>query len=56
MLVSWSDVIHSRLSKDMMINTVHGALTRYDLPNLAAIPHDRITISEPVNAMGLSLR
>jgi hypothetical protein len=54
MLVSWSDIIHCRLSSNLMANTVHGVLTRYDLPDLAALLRDRVTISQPVNAMGLS--
>jgi hypothetical protein len=55
MLASWSDVIHSRLSDNMMANTVHGALTRYDLPNLVTLMGDKVTISQPANPMGLIL-
>ena len=54
-LISWSDVIHRRLSKDLMAGLVHGALTHYDLPNLVTILGGRITIAQPVNALGAIL-
>ena len=51
-LVSWSDVIHRGLSDNLMGNIVHGALTRYDLPNLVTLLGDKVTIAQPVNALG----
>ena len=51
-LHSWSDIIHRRLSKDQMVNTVHAALTHNDLPDLAATLADKLTIERPVGAMG----
>jgi hypothetical protein len=51
-LVSWSNVIHSRLHKGLAVNLVHGALVHYDLPNLAAALGDKLTIEEPVDAIG----
>ncbi len=51
-LRSWSDIIHSRISNNQLINTVHGALTSYDLGDLAALLGDKITIFEPVDASG----
>jgi cephalosporin-C deacetylase-like acetyl esterase len=51
-LVSWSNVIHCRLHKDLVANIVHGALTHYDLPNLAATLGDKLVVEQPVNAMG----
>jgi hypothetical protein len=51
-LVCWSDVIESGLSVNQLVNTVHGALKIYDLPNLAETLGDKLTIEQPLNAMG----
>jgi dienelactone hydrolase len=51
-LVSWSNIIESGRSKNQLVNTVHGALTVYDLPDLAATLGDKLTIEEPLNALG----
>ncbi len=51
-LVSWSNVIESGRSKNQLVNTVHGALTVYDLSDLAATLGGKLTIEEPVNALG----
>jgi hypothetical protein len=51
-LVSWSNVVQMGKSQDQLINTVHGALTVYDLPDLAATLEDKLTIEEPLNALG----
>jgi len=51
-LVSWSNVIESGRSLNQLVNTVHGALTVYDLPDLAATLGDSLTIEEPLNALG----
>jgi len=51
-LVSWSNVIESGRSLNQLVNTVHGALTVYDLPDLAATLGDKLTIEEPLNALG----
>ena len=55
MLVSWSNIIHGRFHFNQLINNVHGALTTYDLPDLAATLGDKITIEQPVNSMGKTL-
>jgi dienelactone hydrolase len=52
-LVSWSDVVNTPVSERQLINTVHGALRVYDLPNLVDILGDKLTIIEPVNAKNL---
>ncbi len=51
-LVSWSNVIESGRSLNQLVNTVHGALAVYDLPYLAATLGDKLTIKEPLNALG----
>ncbi len=51
-LVSWSNLIESGRSKNQLVNTVHGALTVYDLPDLAATLRDKLTTEEPLNALG----
>jgi dienelactone hydrolase len=55
-LSSWSSVIESGLSRNQLLNTVHGALTLYDLPDLAATLGAKLSIEEPANAMGQSIK
>ena len=55
-LVSWANVIHSRLSQNLMASMVHGVLPYYDLPNLVAILGERLTITQPANAMGIIIQ
>ncbi|HOJ62577.1 MAG TPA: hypothetical protein PK878_20045, partial [bacterium] len=52
-LVSWSNVIHNTITKNQLVNTVHGALRKYDLPDLTAtLPADKLIIEDPVDALG----
>jgi dienelactone hydrolase len=52
-LNSWASVVQTPLSKNQLLNVVHGALTVYDLPDLAAtLPTDKLKIEEPVDAKG----
>jgi dienelactone hydrolase len=51
-LASWSNVIELGQSRNQLVNAVHGALTVYDLPDLARTLGDRLTIEEPLNALG----
>lgn len=51
-LISWSNVIESGLSRSQLVNAVHGALATYDLPDLARILGDRLTLEQPLNALG----
>ncbi|MBW8040551.1 MAG: hypothetical protein FVQ85_11175 [Planctomycetes bacterium] len=55
-LASWSNVVGMGKSQDQLVNTVHGALTAYDLPNLAAALGDKLTIEEPLNALGKPIK
>ena len=34
--MSWSNVVHTRATKNQLMNAVHGALRAYDLPDLVA--------------------
>jgi cephalosporin-C deacetylase-like acetyl esterase len=52
MLDSWSNVIELGRSVNQQVNAVHGALTTYDLPDLAATLGDKLIIKEPLNALG----
>jgi cephalosporin-C deacetylase-like acetyl esterase len=51
-LGSWSDIIESGLSVNQLVNAVHGALKIYDLPNLTKTLGDKLTIEQPLNALG----
>lgn len=55
-LVSWSNVIELGLSNNQLTNTVHAALTTYDLPDLAAALSPKLTIEQPLNALGEPLK
>ncbi len=48
---SWSNIIESGLSRNQLANAVHGALTTYDLPDLARVLGDHLVIEQPVNAL-----
>ncbi len=52
-LGSWSNVIHSTITENQLINAIHGALKVYDLPDLVSLlPKDKVQIVEPVDAVG----
>ncbi|MHC4565256.1 MAG: hypothetical protein ACYTE3_05790, partial [Planctomycetota bacterium] len=51
-LHSWSNVIELGRSVNQQVNAVHGALTTYDLPNLAGTVADKLVLREPLNALG----
>ena len=51
-LVSWHNVVELGFSKNRLVNTVHGVLEVYDLPDLVRVLGDRVTIQEPLDAMG----
>ena len=54
-LSSWSSVVESGCSFDQQVNTVHGALKTYDLPNLTETLGNKLTIEEPLDALGKPL-
>jgi dienelactone hydrolase len=48
-LPSWSDLVRHPQAPGQLINTVHGALRAYDLPDLVAVlPKDKVTVEEPL--------
>ena len=52
-LVSWSNVVKTEVTVNQLVNTVHGALEKYDLPDLLAIlPTERVTVIEATDAAG----
>jgi dienelactone hydrolase len=55
-LASWSSVIASGRSRNQLVNVVHGALMVYDLPDLARTLGDRLTIEQPLDALGAPIQ
>ncbi len=56
-LDSWSRVVAARETRDQLINTVHGALTVYDLPDLVgSLPKGFVTVVDPMDAMGQPIK
>jgi cephalosporin-C deacetylase-like acetyl esterase len=51
-LTSWSNVIELGRSVNQQVNAVHGALTTYDLPDLAGALGNRLIVEESLNALG----
>ncbi len=51
-LTSWSNVIESGLSRNQLVNAVHGALAVYDLPDLVRLLGDCVILEQPLNAQG----
>jgi hypothetical protein len=52
-LVSWSSVVRTPVTKNQLINTVHGALKTYDLPDLlATLPKEKTSVIAPSDAVG----
>ena len=53
-LASWNDVVSTPIPENQLINTVHGALQTYDLPDLIALAGGagRVRIIDPVDAQG----
>lgn len=50
-LRSWSDVVRTPLARSQLVNTVHGALRVYDLPDLAStLPPGKLRVESPLDA------
>ena len=55
-LRSWQDVLRTRQPTEQLQNTVHAALTVYDLTDLAAVIGRKLTIAQPVDGQGRALQ
>lgn len=56
-LESWASVVRTPLATGQFENVVHGALKTYDLPDLLrTLPKEKVTWSDPVDALGRPLR
>ncbi len=51
-LVSWTNVVELGFTKNRLVNTVHGALEVYDLPDLVRVLGKRVTVEDPRDALG----
>ncbi len=52
-LVSWSNVIRTEVPVNQLVNTVHAALRKYDLPDLLkSLSGMKITVVEPADGSG----
>jgi cephalosporin-C deacetylase-like acetyl esterase len=52
-LVSWSNVVRTPVTRNQLINTVHGALKTYDLPDLLArLPKEKVSVVNALDAAG----
>lgn len=51
MLQDWKTIVASPVSEDQVINTVHGALRDYDLPNLIQYLGSRVSVENLLDAM-----
>ena len=49
MIPSWAAVVRAPQTFDQAVNTVHGVLRHYDLPDLIAlVGRERVAIEDPV--------
>ncbi len=49
MVTSWADVVRTPRSRNQLVNTVHGALRVYDLPDLVnSLPDDAVSVIDPM--------
>ncbi|HEY3319129.1 MAG TPA: hypothetical protein VGP72_01475 [Planctomycetota bacterium] len=51
-LTSWSNVVDLGYQSTPLTSLVHGALTTYDLPELRTVLGGKLTIEEPLDALG----
>jgi dienelactone hydrolase len=53
MIRSWAEVVAAPESFNQLVNSVHGALRRYDLPDLVELAgNGRVKVEQPVDASG----
>jgi dienelactone hydrolase len=52
-LVSWSNAVRTPVTKNQLVNAVHGALKTYDLPDLlATLPKEKVAVANPLDGAG----
>ena len=51
-LISWTEIIRGKLTRNQVVNAVHGVLREYDLPDLVTLLGERATIVDPVDGQG----
>ena len=51
-LISWTEVIRGKLTRNQVAGAVHGVLREYDLPELVTLLGDRAAIIDPVDGAG----
>ena len=51
-LVNWRNIIERGISQNQLVNTVHGALTVYDLDDLRLVTAEKTRITGAVDALG----
>ncbi len=51
-LVSWTNAVELGYNKVRFVNTVHGALEVYDLPDLAGLLGEKLRVEDPRDAIG----
>ena len=58
MISSWGEVVKTPETQNQLINTVHGSLKVYDLPNLMTlVGKERVKVSHPADVKaGLATR
>jgi len=57
MIPSWQSLMAADETFDQLVNTVHGVLKHYDLPDLIEfVGRDRVVIVDPVDGMGRPMR
>jgi pimeloyl-ACP methyl ester carboxylesterase len=56
-LTSWVDVVNAPISRDQLINVVHGGLRTYDLLDLLeSLPPEKVTVANLLDARGEPLK
>jgi hypothetical protein len=57
MIPSWQSLMVADENFDQLVNTVHGVLRHYDLPELIEMAgKDRVTLIEPADGMGRAVK
>ncbi len=49
MVTSWTDIVAADFTTNQMVSTIYGGLHVYDLPELAELAADKVTVTNPYN-------